>query len=277
MARTSIKLAWLEAVIAHLTADSPRPKNHSSILALAPVLVKHADPDGTSIYPGRPLMARASGLHDSTVAAALEYLVRAGLLVYVGNRTHGRHEYRLEVAQTADHPDSEASQTADHPDSEASQTADHPDSEGSQSADHPDSEGSQTTDQSADHPESAAQTQDQTQDQNADHPGTYHRTTVERRARDDELNDEYDTEFLEWAQALNAEKGGGPGLLQKILREDHGIFEEQRRQETTLRILSACMRCNPAGWLVDTDGEVVIPTVKCDHVGSVVSIEAAAR
>jgi hypothetical protein len=101
-------LRWQRRVIEHLL--DTRPANHTSVIAVAAVLIVHADPDGSKVFPGQVTIARAAGLHPSTVAFALEFLERAGLIEFVRFRARGLKEYQLQIAdgpmsdQIAGHP-----------------------------------------------------------------------------------------------------------------------------------------------------------------------------
>lgn len=63
---------WLRAV--RVLPLRPAVKNTAAWLA------SWADPDGTSIYPGLDLLARATGMHRATVVRCLEELREAKLI-----------------------------------------------------------------------------------------------------------------------------------------------------------------------------------------------------
>lgn len=91
-------LKWQRSVIDALVSE--RPRCHSSVAALIPVLVKHADADGEKVHPSQATMAREAGLHSETVRTALKWLQDRGHLEHVRNRARGLHEYRLQIADS---------------------------------------------------------------------------------------------------------------------------------------------------------------------------------
>jgi DNA-binding transcriptional ArsR family regulator len=88
-------LKWLRELISRAKTD--KPPNHSSIVALAAVLVKHADPDGSHVFPSQETMAIETGVSRPTIRNALAYLAEAGLIRKVRNRSRGLHEYQLQM------------------------------------------------------------------------------------------------------------------------------------------------------------------------------------
>lgn len=96
MAGSGFILKWQRAVIEHLAEH--QPTNHSSIVALVPVLVMHANPDGSKCYPSQEKQARLAGFRQrSTARQAMDYLVAHGFVEHVGNRARGLHEHRLQM------------------------------------------------------------------------------------------------------------------------------------------------------------------------------------
>lgn len=91
-------LKWQRAVIDALVDQ--RPPVHSSVAALIPVLVKHADRHGEKVHPTQATMAREAGLHSETVRNALAWLRDQRLIVHVRNRARGLHEYALQIPDT---------------------------------------------------------------------------------------------------------------------------------------------------------------------------------
>ena len=96
MAGPAIALKWHRAVINHLTAD--RPTNHTSVLAVAAILLKFADADGTNVYPALMTVAWESGIHHTTATAALDYLEESGFIVHVRNRSRGLREWKFQFS-----------------------------------------------------------------------------------------------------------------------------------------------------------------------------------
>jgi hypothetical protein len=69
------------------------------------------------------------------------------------------------------------------------------------------------------------------------------------------------------AMATAMEKGArSPVGLAAFIAEDLLIEEQERdRAHSALEVLETCDRCTKSGWLLDDQGELVIPTVRCDH------------
>lgn len=99
-------LSWHRAVLDHLR--QARPPCHTSVVAVASALLASADPDGSNVWPSQATICEATGLHRSTVAAALDYLQGAGFVDRVGYRARGVREWRLTApVQLSDHPTSD--------------------------------------------------------------------------------------------------------------------------------------------------------------------------
>lgn len=96
----ALALRWQSLLIDHLIEF--RPTNQTSIVAVAAVMVKHADPDGSHVYPAQQTMAREAGLSRSTVFDVTQFLEEAKWVSLVRFRAHGQKEYRLTIPQMSD-------------------------------------------------------------------------------------------------------------------------------------------------------------------------------
>lgn len=235
--RDGLVLRWQRALISHL-ADN-RPAGHTSILAVAMVMVSHADPDGSSVYPRQDTIGREAGLHHSTVKEAVEYLVASGFVVHVRNRARGLREYRLQIAGE---PNSEP-QNAGEPNSDEVQIA------GQIADDSRPDRGSLATTSSLPPRPSARSSNGHTDT-----------TDVEIRA-------------LARSRAVNLGARNPDRLAAKIAREDRADLEDEiRRRHRDAHLTAtrdACPSCDDRGFLLDSDRVPVEPVQRCDHSAAV--------
>lgn len=85
---------------------------------------------------------------------------------------------------------------------------------------------------------------------------------------------DHDPAFLLWAQAKTAQRGGGPGLLRRILAEDRWRYEqEQADQAKTLEgqaltvLIDSCPLCDSNGFVERLDASGTPRMYRCHTIG----------
>lgn len=221
-----VVLRWQRLLRDHVKDD--RPTNHTTVLAVALVLVTHSNSDGSRCFPAQTRIAREAGIHRETAALAVAYLEDQGFIRHVRNRAHGLREYRLVIPQMSDESASSWEQMSGQMSDEA--TTEHPDVGSDVGSD----------------------------------VGPSGTTSVDLRVPPKSARSD-DAAFEEWCRQRAASKDGGPGLVQKMLREDRAIFDAEQEAWREADTARECERCDHRGLVLDEEGLPLEPSIYCDH------------